>query len=895
MRKAVKILSMIVVLSMLLSMSAYAAPVSGSDLPVASEDASEAEPVPAEDAEVTGEAEPAEEAENDASLPAPIDLPTGETVQADSLPPSAYAALTGYTGRDSAGAIYVGQDVTGGSDIALDQTVVGEGYTAVYAHGPEASASITGTLAVYDSAAGENASGLTGQGAALVAHDGAVMTVSGGIIGAAGLGRAGLVVSDGATVTLTDTQLTVLGGNAAEDYENTADMAAPPWGLGIAGGARAVSMVGQGPALDLVRTGVTAGGWGGISTDVSGHASVTTVDSDIRLLPSALGGAQSGWAMLGCGSGAYGSGYGTAYTGMSDQYHYGLTVSGATYGALLSGAGTAYYGASEGTLPLYDAAGELTGAEEGAGRPSSIHSVFGFLMAGDVSDGVYVEGGSQVETAGATVLYKDGNGGFFFRNAVLRPADGVLVQMIDDDNDGRIGDSRTYSDEKIGAAPGFPGLSAPLAPEGQVPSGEETAPGEDQLSVDEPMPIEEAPEEEAAPEEEVTSEDEAAPEEGHFPADMPAPVEDAPEEEPVIDLDGLMGHGPAVPAPDGGAHRLSVTFTNGAYKGDLYNGTGYYGQSGDVLCLTVGAGALLNGDAALTSIVKAIPYSDKAMEAIAACGEDVQYVLLNAAGQPTDGSEDDAAYIQFTGYTADQYYLQGHVQNMLFANGSAAIDVTVEAGGVWVIGEQSLISGLTMADGGTVYGAVTENADGTLTLLPAAEPLAPGAYGRAADAPDPGLLEEGPAEPAEEAADEAMTELEEDPVPEGAQEPADDTADDTNDAPAAEQPGVKDALEDKAADGEADGDEFAALAEDPIPGSAQAPVKKASPADRAIPRERAAAKNSSTAKAAATEPEVLDRNAAISGAAMTLGLYMIDAVGYARPASLAALFVLGRL
>ena len=206
-----------------------------------------------------------------------------------------------------------------------------------------------------------------------------------------------------------------------------------------------------------------------------------------------------------------------------------------------------------------------------------------------------------------------------------------------------------------------------------------------------------------------------------------------------------------------------------------------------------------------------------------------------------------------------------------------------------------MISGLTVADGGMVYGAVTENADGTLTLLPAAEPLATGAYGRAADAPDPGLLEEGPAEPAEEAADEAMTELEEDSVPEGAQEPADDTADGMDDAPAAEQPDVKDALEDKAADGEADGDELAALAEDPIPGSAQAPVKKASPADRAIPRDRAAAKNSSDPKAAAAEPEVLDRNAAISGAAMTLGLYMIDAVGYTRPASLAALFVLGRL
>lgn len=809
MKNTAKILSLIIVLSMLLSMSVYATPDpdvsqgSSTDAVVvpgdddASEEDADAEPEAdpvredsgeaPEDEDAPQEEAPAPQESGDApiSLPGLDTLPAGELIQADSLPPSEYAGLTGYAGRDDTGAIYVGQDVTGQEEIGLDETVTGEGYTAVYVHGQGSEAAVSGALVVSDQGQGENANDFSGQGAALVAHEGARLALTGAAVGVIGLGRAGLVVSEGSVAAVTDSQLSVLGGDpltgAYEGYVSSTDrsaMLSPPWGLGVSGGARGICLVGQSPALNLVRTALTVGGWGGVSTDASGDSSVTSVDSTIRVLPAGEGGLDSGWAILGWAKGEYGSGYGTAYTGGADQYHYGLQISGATYGAVLNGANTAYYGSSAGSIPLYDGDGELVDTIQGQGQPTVIRSVFGFLMAGDVADGVYVDDESWIKTASATVLYKDGNGGFFFNNADLDPDSGVLVQMMDNDDDGRIGmpsdDSQVYSDGKLGIAPGFPCIAYPLADSGPAP-GEMPAAGKA------------APEEEAAPEDEESPADEAVPE------DEAAPAEVIPEDETVDN---------AVPE-DGGPQRLNVFFTNGVYKGDLYNGTGYYGQSGDVLAVTVGSGALLNGDMDLASTVKAIPYSDRAMEAVAACGDAVGYVLLNGMGEPTSGNEGDAAYIQFTDYTAAQYYLQGQVQNKFFYNGSAAIDVTVEAGGVWVVGNASLITSLTVEEGGVVYGRIVDNGDGSMILYPAAVPLESGVYGQPVqgdleiDAPDPGQLDEeapvpeegedsaDPEEPPapEEAAPEEDATPEEEPAPEDETTPEDAPAPEEEPAP----------------------------------------------------------------------------------------------------------------
>ena len=57
--------------------------------------------------------------------------------------------------------------------------------------------------------------------------------------------------------------------------------------------------------------------------------------------------------------------------------------------------------------------------------------------------------------------------------------------------------------------------------------------------------------------------------------------------------------------------------------------------------------------------------------------------------------------------------------------------MNVEAGGVWVVAKESLITNLTVAEGSTVYGEIITNADGSLTLVPSANTVPAGTYGSA--------------------------------------------------------------------------------------------------------------------------------------------------------------------
>ena len=171
---------------------------------------------------------------------------------------------------------------------------------------------------------------------------------------------------------------------------------------------------------------------------------------------------------------------------------------------------------------------------------------------------------------------------------------------------------------------------------------------------------------------------------------------------------------------------VNAVFTNGDYAGDLYNGTGYYGQAGDVMNVTVGEGASLTGDIALTETFHGVAYSAEAA-AWADAQEEVEYVLIDRDFQITENAA-EAAYIQFTQFSINQYYMLCQMENHRYNNGYSAINVTVENGGVWTVEEESLITYLNV-NGGTVYGEIVENADGSLTLIPSAAAITAGEYG----------------------------------------------------------------------------------------------------------------------------------------------------------------------
>ncbi len=198
------------------------------------------------------------------------------------------------------------------------------------------------------------------------------------------------------------------------------------------------------------------------------------------------------------------------------------------------------------------------------------------------------------------------------------------------------------------------------------------------------------------------------------------------------ETEGTPSHNGSATGATENCEEATITFTNGAYEGNLYNGTGYYGgQAGDVLTVNIGEGASLDGGISLTETFHAMPYSAEAVKALDAIGDDVAYLFLDAEGNVCE--EADAAFIQFTQFSIRQYYMLCHVANLVYNNGYSAVNVNVTDGGVWTVAEEGIITYLNI-DGGTVYGTLTENADGSLTVAPGEAEIPAGEYGTAVEA-----------------------------------------------------------------------------------------------------------------------------------------------------------------
>ena len=441
MKKVSRILALVIALCMMLSLSVFASGEAGS-----------------------GEAssgEPSSDASSDAL----------ELKNTADMTPSDYPYITSYTSRDDTGRIYIGNDVTESADIVLNEEVEGPAYTAVYAHGEGVVANVSGTVIAYDDTAGDMASDFSGQGAMIVANDGASVNVNDAIISTDGFARSSLIVASLGNIRVENSELTVRGANPLtevyEGYVNSADMnvmVSPPWVLGIQGGARAVNMIGVSPVLTVINSSITSGGWALISTDFGSSATINVVDSELSFLPESEDGMDSGWRIFGYDEDAYGSGYGTFNIGSPAEYFYGATISGVTYGTIVMGAKTDRFASSNGSIELIDSAGEPLETVEGKGQPTVINGVFAVMQVGSIAEGLYFEDGTVVNTEDAIVIWKSGSGDYYFDNAVLNSKKGVLFQMADSDDDSRIGmaangNDTVYSEDKVGAEIGFPGIN----------------------------------------------------------------------------------------------------------------------------------------------------------------------------------------------------------------------------------------------------------------------------------------------------------------------------------------------------------------------------------------------------------------------------------------------------
>lgn len=601
---------------------------------------------------------------SDMGLKQTAQIATAAAPDISDLVVSEYSTLDSDKGRKKIdiGHIYVGYAIEDGvlnsdnsnwkkadtNSIVFKNYVSGEGFTALYATGKGTQADVSGKLTLVDDSDGQYASDFTGTGVAIVVDDYAKVQAHDLSIYTEGFVRAAAIVYDGAEMTIKNSSLVTMGANPlTEAYEgytnsaNTSKMISPPWVLGIQGGIRTINVLGTKPTLNVVDSYLATGGWGVLSTDGCTEPLLNIVDSTLEIYSEEEGGMYSGWDLFGYEKGKYGSGYGSYIIGDSTELFYGVNISGGTYGAIARG-GKAVYSSTNGSIDLYNAYGKKMETVDGKGQVSVIDCVYGVMTHSSEDVSVSYLDGTVVNAAESVFMYRtSGTAEFIVDKASLNAGNGIILQMIDDD------------DITVG---GFNPFNSYLYEDAGVPSRSGNETGKSSTS-----------------------------------------------------------------------DQVVMTLTNGVYEGDFLNGTGYYGQAPDAMNLTIGSGATVIGDVALTETFHGVPYSAKAVEVLDSYGDDVSYVFMDADYNVVENAE-DAAYIQMTKFSMNQYFMMCHLLNRTYYNGYSKADVVVEAGGIWMVEEESLITSLKIEKGAKVYGAVKYNADGTLTLTPSENALAAGSY-----------------------------------------------------------------------------------------------------------------------------------------------------------------------
>ncbi len=453
---------------------------------------------------------------------------------------------------------------------------------------------------------GENVCDFAGLGSAVAAFNGAKVELNHCEIATEGVAKCAVYADNGADVLIRDTKLSVMGGKLYDGYVNSADfnfMVATPWVLGIMGNARGTNIMGNKTTMALVDSDVKARNWGVLSTDNGEGNLLAVIDSTLTV----VGGEEDRKNPY---HKTYGSGYGTYILGCDEDFR-GVTINAGTYVGIARD-GNAVYRSSRGPVRVVSAGtGETLYEGEGKGAVSRLHSDAFGIMAHDTAE-LTLTDGTVMTTENAAFLLRAG--GVKIRvedGAQVHVRDGVLVQVIDDD-DATVG-VNWHGEKELEFHTEFREKEGWPSENGQISSH---------------MPPPD-------------------------PSDMPPPP--PPGEE--------------MPAP-----QFDVRFTAAdvTLTGDLYNGSGYYGQPAKQLYVTLGDGASLTGAISATETIH-----------------------IDENGN------------QNTAFTSEQYYYLGHVANRAFFNGDNAVEVVLEPGSVWNVRGEGILTSLTVRDGAALNGRVS--------------------------------------------------------------------------------------------------------------------------------------------------------------------------------------------
>ena len=337
-----------------------------------------------------------------------------------------YVDATGLVPAYSVLAAAVGGRVNSGGASGVSITSTGDCFDGVVVNG--GSYQLDGAAITLD---GAGRCDFVGYGAAILANGtGTRLVVDGAVVRNHGIVRTAAIADNGATLVVKNSELSVRNSPLPDGYIPTVNldtMEDAPWMLGLngAGDVRATNLLGNNSIAAYVNSSITSQSWGVLSTDSGSDCTLVSVNSVVTNTGD--------------------SGYGTYAIGNATEYLLGTEFNVGSYATIFTG-GNATYGDSDpaAVAALNASLGlGLTNAELRAiqPRPTVVNSrQWGFMWHAD-GNNLAITGGTVVNSAHATFLNKgqqmvvtvDGSKG-----ARLNPADGVIVQVIDNDDPGPV-------------------------------------------------------------------------------------------------------------------------------------------------------------------------------------------------------------------------------------------------------------------------------------------------------------------------------------------------------------------------------------------------------------------------------------------------------------------------
>ncbi|MFO1402337.1 MAG: hypothetical protein U1F30_14190 [Steroidobacteraceae bacterium] len=298
---------------------------------------------------------------------------------------------------------------------------VGENFNGIYVAGGQY------TLAAPKvDLSGNGGNDFAGYGAALMSiGKGTTLVIDHARVRTHGAIRTAVIADGGSNLIVKNSDIATRNGVLPADYVSNVSpgkMKDAPWMLGIAGNCRATNLLGNDTNATYINSSIAAEGWGVLSIDNSYNTHLTAINSRITITGS--------------------SGYGSYAIGNSLNAFYGSTFNVVDFGVIITGGNVVFGASTPATLQRLN--GELKlglGAKELAAikrQPTVLRSKrFGAMWHGDGS--VTVADDTVIDTGLAAFLVKgasakislDGSGG-----AKLRAGNGVIVQVIDNDDPG---------------------------------------------------------------------------------------------------------------------------------------------------------------------------------------------------------------------------------------------------------------------------------------------------------------------------------------------------------------------------------------------------------------------------------------------------------------------------